>query len=39
MRTKKFNNKGKQKRATTTQHDLGYDSGVKKRSQLWGIER
>ena len=29
MRPKKYNNKGKQKTAATTQHDLGDDSGDK----------
>ena len=38
MRPKKFNNKGKQKTAATTQHDLGYDSRDETKITTMGLK-
>ena len=38
MRPKKFNNKGKQKTTTTTEHDLGSDSGDETKITAMGFK-
>ena len=38
MRPKKYNNKGKQKTAATTQHDLGEDSGDESKITTMGLK-
>ena len=38
MRPKKYNNKGKQKNAATTQHDLGYDLGDESKITAKGLK-
>ena len=39
MRPKKYNNKGKQKTAVMTQHDLGEDSGDKSKITSMGLKK
>jgi len=38
MRPKKFNNKGKQKNAATTQQDLGFDLGDETKITTMGMK-